>query len=901
MAEMTAILTDTLMVKFSRAISTVLSLMRSLEEQAVGERARPEELSLNSYVLLQAYILMAVTGLGYLALTWSTVVLLGGFVTSLGNKDFWCLTCISMVQAARIFNDSGDNLFPIFLNLMENLSRKAFTGPREHLTLSWYLPRQVIQLVEVIIIQISSLPALVVVLMAGILYKLGPVACIVLSLWRLWQHDYCNTACDDNKANLVPALYIFYCLVIGQGVLFFIWWLMDVSVMRVMVLFREECQLPEKWGSITISGYLYDTRAKCWRDPTSIDGMNLINYAVDLVDSESQKDYLSGARMLDNFIKMEADVRSLLLPSRPKIQKLIDTLGWRSSNRELREVVARIVAYLAGDIHLSQFPGAIHCISLLLDTTLPYWNNQQGPNHATVSESEKDADSARERFISLAKEIEECRGRRVAGFSKKKSIFVLKRTEDNKAKIVRSQGGDIRQDGVDSSTHHGSKEDGWNELILQGLTILERLVFDQHNCNDICNTPGLLPKIMAPLYSETLIQDINANQWADVVNGSLKVVHMLIRAPDWIGKSDLVHKICSNGHALSNLERILYQGKNDGTELQMRAIEILTELATDSSANLSTETKENLIRKQLQIFLTDDEGDKDGLNKKNDDKGDKGKLRVTAGKSLALLSKMETVSKFIKNQQNSIADCPNEILDTKNDITYRTVALEILENLCTHCTLDKDYVKETLLPKVLTEVLASTRDLPKEQREERKMSAREKRCARRGNDEEKQLTIERSGQIKKSPDKSSEELKAEIEYREALLSLTFVMCECDKLISVDDFDDVVRKISLEEGAFVGKLRAIVEENCEDRADCLRIVKLCGQIAVLMLQPGQDTVLLNEFLKSLENASKILSNLESCMLFAGTDCGVKKTARPLLSDLVEKVRNLVGNENVTVIG
>ncbi|KAM3300170.1 hypothetical protein ACQJBY_041282 [Aegilops geniculata] len=103
MAELTAITIDTFMAKCSRARSTVLSLKRSLYEQAVGERARPEEVSLNSYVLLQAYILMAVTGLGYLALTWSTVVLLGGFVTSLGNKDFWCLTCISLVQAASVY------------------------------------------------------------------------------------------------------------------------------------------------------------------------------------------------------------------------------------------------------------------------------------------------------------------------------------------------------------------------------------------------------------------------------------------------------------------------------------------------------------------------------------------------------------------------------------------------------------------------------------------------------------------------------------------------------------------------------------------------------------------------------------------------------------------------------
>ena len=118
----------------------------------------------------------------------------------------------------------------------------------------------------------------------------------------------------------------------------------------------------------------------------------------------------------------------------------------------------------------------------------------------------------------------------------------------------------------------------------------------------------------------------------------------------------------------------------------MRAIEILTEPAFDSSANLCTGIKENLVKKQLQIFLTDDDGREE-------------KLRVTAGKSLALLSRIKTISMFIVMEQNNILDRLNEILDAKN-ITYRIVALEILENLCTHCTLDKDYLKEALLPKV---------------------------------------------------------------------------------------------------------------------------------------------------------------------------------------------------------
>lgn len=78
----------------------------TLEDLLVGmvgsrQPKRPEERSLNTFVLVQTYVLKAMTGLGYLALTWSTVVLLGGFVTALGKYDFWSLTVISLLQAAR--------------------------------------------------------------------------------------------------------------------------------------------------------------------------------------------------------------------------------------------------------------------------------------------------------------------------------------------------------------------------------------------------------------------------------------------------------------------------------------------------------------------------------------------------------------------------------------------------------------------------------------------------------------------------------------------------------------------------------------------------------------------------------------------------------------------------------
>lgn len=76
-------------------------------EQEDGRRRRwlEEHIKLDApifgSVTATTYILKAMTGLGYLALMWSTVVLLGGFVTVLQKKDFWSVTIISMVQAVR--------------------------------------------------------------------------------------------------------------------------------------------------------------------------------------------------------------------------------------------------------------------------------------------------------------------------------------------------------------------------------------------------------------------------------------------------------------------------------------------------------------------------------------------------------------------------------------------------------------------------------------------------------------------------------------------------------------------------------------------------------------------------------------------------------------------------------
>ena len=132
-----------------------------------------------------------------------------------------------------------------------------------------------------------------------------------------------------------------------------------------------------------------------------------------------------------------------------------------------------------------------------------------------------------------------------------------------------------------------------------------------------------------------------------------------------------------------------------------------------------------------------------------------------------------------------------------------------------------------------------------------------------------------------------------MELKEALLSLTLVIF-FKFIISADDFDHVARKVALGEGEFVANLKNIVEENCEATANSLRIVKLCGQIAITMMRRSQYNAHFKDqkFVETLSKASSVTCNLESCMLFAGTDGGAKKTARPLLSDLLKEAQALV---------
>ncbi|KAJ1297036.1 hypothetical protein BS78_01G347400 [Paspalum vaginatum] len=71
-------------------------------------RSDPPEKQLTLFALRLAILEKAASGLGALDFVWATVVLLGGFVSSLKVIDFWCITVILVGEGARVFSRSHE-------------------------------------------------------------------------------------------------------------------------------------------------------------------------------------------------------------------------------------------------------------------------------------------------------------------------------------------------------------------------------------------------------------------------------------------------------------------------------------------------------------------------------------------------------------------------------------------------------------------------------------------------------------------------------------------------------------------------------------------------------------------------------------------------------------------------
>uniref|UniRef100_A0A0E0I3R5 Uncharacterized protein n=1 Tax=Oryza nivara TaxID=4536 RepID=A0A0E0I3R5_ORYNI len=608
--------------------------------------------SINNYALFMGHMSMAVKGLGYLLVLWTTVILLGGFVSILGKKDFWCLTIITLVQTAGVSD--------IFLNEKLRYTWRSFLGffsatdtlETERGAISWFYGRSrsrsyyLNNLVVVVIWLLHLFVFATIICPLAVLYMFGLIITTAISACRLIQHDYRGEV-NNGGANLKSALKFVYSIALLQGVLFCYRFTLCYEQKRLVDLVVNKYRFVTSLSE-SVMAYMQETMIGCEKDPSFVKGRNLVTYAVGLTKSGSPDGFLSGVRILDSllntpmykynfFLEVEVEVeeqkamvKQLLLSASYSqdggLHTLLQSLDCtRAYNAEAREHAARIVAHLAGDLHLEQFPQGIHCIASLLE----------GPP--------KDCD--------------------------------------------------------------GNIPVNYRELMLQGLSILMKLAAHEDCQRSINKTEGLLAKIMAPLRSGLLNHNDDPNSaWFRTVHASMVVILRLVDAPGQTGK-ELRRKISGDVEAMASMERILgCQGCGLGSfhdsSLFMQALDIYTRMHEHTLSNIVT--REYFIEKLLLIFT----------HKVYKEANIIFGLAVVGEKLATLCSHGKANAKLILQVKDDVVgDLTKILVQDRYPKEYRISTAQILEQLCVHHTDDDEYIqslKEALKvksPEVLVRTL----------------------------------------------------------------------------------------------------------------------------------------------------------------------------------------------------
>ncbi|KAF7012252.1 hypothetical protein CFC21_026460 [Triticum aestivum] len=740
-------------------------------------RRRPEVRIINKYAVVAAYVRITLKSVGALLLLWVTVVLLGGFVSSMKKDDFWSVTIIAFVQAAGVFEAIGFAGMDLYWDW-------AVIGPgtkswlqkcrRElnQLPMRQWSKKQIQKVVTVLVIVITLYVRAVLVLGLAVT---GPLVCMRLS-GRARKQDHGIADGEAFKANMKRALNLFYNAAFAHGAISGLW-LMTQALANKSI--EDSVSHQHGFSRKVIRAYLRKTKDMCLKNKTSATSWNLITYGAGLLDSSLPEEYAAGGRVLTMLIDKDvpSQVRRLLIRSpRQRIEKLIGTLAWRSpADQEMIWLAARIVEHLASDLNLAHFPGALECIS---------------------------------------------------------SLF-------NQLPVVSGQ--------------------GTKNLVLPGLRILENLAHDDDNRRAIYNSKGLLSKIVAPLRSNELVQDIKSSAaWTKVAYGSLRVVtRLMITSAGATGK-EMRDLIADHSHVVRNLEAVLdIKSDSSITGLQVGALKVLMQLAMHNPASTSTE---RLIERALHIFIsTDWMGDylNHDKNRMKEAKKTANWLKQNAGEALEILSSHpEAIKSFTAcdddiHRLTELLDCniktteckisATETVEIEISIGCRISAAVILKHL-------SNYDKEPTLRKALGQLFHIQQDEP---------------------------IMGRTLQA-------------------LLLSLVVKISENSNIDLAVILLQQTPSDSLED--FVVSLKKMVEDNMYGPGECLAIHKLsCKMVTELMKHDGNIQVIdKHNIVRTLLEASKAMAEFESSMLFSGINhydrYGVP--LKPLLSVLSKNTEDLL---------
>ncbi|KAF7026082.1 hypothetical protein CFC21_038216 [Triticum aestivum] len=463
---------------------------------------------------------MLIRGLGFLVVTWTTVVLLGGFVSLLHKKDFWSLTVITLIQISRVVDNYGGENWSSFAASSRGLNavRSVFARGRmdDDNIRAVLLVKQILGCIA-FWVQLATY-AILLLCSAAVIFHAGPFIAIGVSLWRLKQHDYGNSDGDSSTANMKPALDVLYIIVVVQGAIINYSLMLNALVPKKLVAVVAKIYGFEGPGVALVKKYMIETRKGCAKHPSFAKGRNLVTYAVDLMAHDKlPQDYLSGLKILrtilgpldqmksNKFKEQRMLIRQLILyaPSSHIFRRLLvlsNPRGYpygteKSAQREMTKHAASIVVHIADGASEEQIPQVIQCMSSLMGT-------------------------------------------------------------------------------FEESEHYPEEED-YLKRLWECLHVLFLFAADENNCILIIHARGLLTKILTPLTSDHYHQN-NHEDWGDVLAESLKLINRLTTVHGH-GQT-LLRDISTNQEAVEPMNRILGCAECDDKEQKALIIRIFTEL-----------------------------------------------------------------------------------------------------------------------------------------------------------------------------------------------------------------------------------------------------------------------------------------------------------------------------------
>lgn len=554
----------------------------------VRPSVRAPEKKLTLFALRLAVLEKAASGIGTLGFIWATVVLLGGFAITLDKTDFWFITVILLIEGTRIFSrshelelqhqatwsitDVGINSFraiksssnfiiktvkAVFRPVAAHSAHRSreISGMRNQASRkNWdkqRMPTRTWTSSEVPLLPYGKW-VFISRNVSKLLYWLqlaSATACVVLSMIKLVHRNYGDAEKDNSdKRNRKSALIIFYSLALAEALLFLLekaYWEWKVSVEKLLESVNKECELGDS-GLISIRRFFYDAYSKCING-SIFDGlkMDMVSFAMELLDSNSPDEQLIGARILRKFAtspRFSEDTLQKIGINLLVMERLVEMLNWKDhEEEEIRYSAAEILSKLAGkkqnSLRIAGIPGALESISSLL--------------HVSRSHS------------GACDEISEKR-------------IIL----DNE--------------------NYGS----WS-FNHMGLQILKKLARDHDICGKIGNTKGLLPKIIDFTHAEErLLRHPTATPSQIVtVKRSLQVLKMLASTSGASGKQ-LRKEISEIVFTISYIRDILKHGEKQ-PELQILGIEILTSLAIEEDATERIGGTGGVLKVLFDIFFND--------------------------------------------------------------------------------------------------------------------------------------------------------------------------------------------------------------------------------------------------------------------------------------------------------